>query len=193
MKNLNKIAQIHLGLLVIVLAVAGYAYFKYWNIATVNGKGISRIEYYKTMEKVGGKQTLDQMIQETLILDEGKKNKITMDKASIEAEVAKVETRLKAQGQTLDSALKISGMTRSDLDRQILMQKIETTLSATKVEITQAQIDEFLKTYKSQLPTNLKKDELEKLAKDELTSQASKSAATTWITNLTKNAKIVLQ
>ena len=44
----------HLGLLVVLLVAGGYAYFKYWNVVIVNGKGISRIDYIKTMERAGG-------------------------------------------------------------------------------------------------------------------------------------------
>lgn len=193
MKNLNKIVMIHLGMLVVLLAAAGYGYVKYWNIATVNGKGLSRLEYIKTMEKAGGKQTLDQMVQERLILDEGEKNKITMDKAAIDAEIVKIETRLKGQGQTLDTALTQSGMSRGDLDKQILMQKIQTTLAAAKTEVTQVQIDEFIKTYKAQLPAKATKAELETIAKEELTAQASKTAVSEWLANLTKNAKVEIK
>lgn len=193
MKNINKIHMFHLGLLLVLLTAGGYGYVKYWNVVTVNGVGISRLEYIKTMERAGGKQTLDQMIQENLILGEGTKNKITMDRVAIDAEIKKVEERLKAQGQTLDSALTMSGMTKADLEKQILMQKIQTTLASSKTEITQTQIDEFIKTYKTQLPAKATKEELEKIAKDELTAQANKSAATAWVTELTKNAKIVMK
>ena len=62
MKNLNQIIKIHLGIFLIVLVALGYGYYRYWNIAIVNGKGISRIDYIKTMERAGGKQTLDQMV-----------------------------------------------------------------------------------------------------------------------------------
>lgn len=183
----------HLGLLLVLLVAGGYTYYKYWNVAVVNGKGISRVEYIKTMERAGGKQTLDQMVQESLVLEEGRKNNIKMDKAEIEAETVKVEERLKAQGQTLDSALKLSGMTKADLEKQILMQKIQTTLASNKTEITQVQIDEFIKTYKTQLPAKATKEELEKIAKDELTAQANKSAATAWVAELTKNSKVELK
>lgn len=180
----------HVGLLIVLLAGAGYGYFKYWNVVTVNGTGISRLEYIKTMERVGGKQTLDQMIQEKLILAEGTKNKITMDRAAIDAEIKKVEERLKTQGQTLDTALVQSGMTKADLEKQILMQKIQTSLAKVSTEVTKVQIDEFIKTYKAQLPPKATQAELETIAKDELTAQASKTAVSTWTADLVKNAKV---
>jgi len=191
MKNLNKIVMFHLVLLAVLALAGGYAYAKYWNVAVVNGVGISRIDFIKTMERAGGKQTLDQMVQETLILSEGAKNNVKMDQKAIDAEVAKVEERLKAQGTTLEAALTQSGMTKADLKKQILMQKIESTLATVKTEITQAQIDDFIKTYKTQLPAKATKTEMETIAKDELTSQASKSAAADWVANLTKNAKVI--
>jgi len=190
MKNLNKIVMFHLVLLAVLALAGGYAYAKYWNVAVVNGTGISRIDFIKTMERAGGKQTLDQMVQETLILSEGAKNNVKMDQKAIDAEVAKVEERLKAQGTTLEAALTQSGMTKADLEKQILMQKIESTLATVKTEITQAQIDEFIKTYKTQLPAKATKVEMETIAKDELTTQASKSAAADWVANLTKTAKV---
>lgn len=185
--------MLHLGLLLVLLTAGGYSYLKYWNVATVNGKPIARIDFIKTLEKAGGKQTLDQMVQTSLILEEGKKNNIKMEKSEIDAEITKIEDRLKVQGQTLDAALVSSGMTRTDLEKQILMQKIETALSKPKVEISQAQIDEFIKTYKTQLPPKATKVELETIAKDELTAQAVKLAAETWVSELTKNAKVILK
>ena len=52
-----------------------------------------------------------------------------MANRTIETETKKVEERLKSQGQTLDSALQLSGMTKADLEKQMLMQKIQNSLS----------------------------------------------------------------
>ena len=84
-------------------------------------------------------------------------------------------------------------MTKADLDKQILMQKIQTTLAVNKTEITQVKIDEFIKTYKDQLPAKATKAELETIAKEELTAQALKTAISEWLANLTKNAKVELK
>ena len=64
---MKKIIIIHAGLLVILLAAATYSYLRFWNVATVNGISISRLNYIKAMDKQGGKQTLDAMIDEALI------------------------------------------------------------------------------------------------------------------------------
>jgi len=187
----KKMIIIHGSILAIVLAFGIVGYIRFWNVATVNGKGISRVSYIKTLEQQGGSQILSSMIDETLILNEGIKNNVNVDQKTIDEEIAKIEEQLKAQNQTLDAALLSSGMTRSDLDKQIKIKKIEAALSTTKVEITQAQIDEFLTTNKALLPTGKTKTELETLAKEQITLEANQTAATTWLTNLKQNAKIV--
>lgn len=187
----KKIIIIHGSILAVLLAFGIVGYVRFWNVATVNGKGISRVSYIKTLEQQGGSQVLSAMIDETLILNEGIKNNINVDQKTIDEEVAKIEEQLKAQNQTLDAALLSSGMTKADLDKQIKIKKIETILSTTKIEVTQAQIDEFLTANKALLPTDKTKVELEALAREQIALEANQTAATTWLTNLKQAAKIV--
>jgi hypothetical protein len=188
---MRKIIVIHVSVVVVILLAGILAYARYWNVATVNGVPISRLSYIQTMEKQGGKQTLEGMVQETLILNEGIKKGVNVDQKTIDEEIAKIETQLKTQNQTLDAALADAGMTRADLEKQIRLKKIGAALSAPKTEITQAQIDEFLKTNKSALPTGKTKEELQTLAKNELTAEASQSALTAWMAGLQKDAKVI--
>lgn len=166
-------------------------YYKYGNIATVNGKGISRISYYKSLEKNDARQLLDQMITEVLIKQEAAKKGLKIEQNVIDEEISKIEEQVVAQGQTLDTLLNLQGMTKKDLEDRISLQKLVEKLSMPITEITQAQIDEFLKTNKSELPTKATKDELQKLAKNELTQQASESAITTWLDGLKNGATII--
>lgn len=188
---MKKIIIIHAAVLVVIIALGAVGYLRFWNIATVNGTGISRVDYIKAMEQQGGKQTLAGIIDETLILNEGIKNKVSVDQKTIDEEITKIEEQLKAQSQTLDAALLASGMVKADLEKQIRLKKIESNLSAPKVEITQAQIDEFLKANKALLPTGKTKAELQTLAKEQLTIEASQSAATAWLDGLRQSAKII--
>ncbi|MFA4827333.1 MAG: SurA N-terminal domain-containing protein [Candidatus Shapirobacteria bacterium] len=188
---MKKIIILHAGLLVVLIAVGIFGYFRFWNAATVNGTPISRISYIKAMEKLGGRQTLDSMIDEVLILNEGIAKSVKIDQKVIDDEIAKIEAQLKTQGQTLDAALLANGMTKADLEKQIRVKKIEGILSAPTTEITQAQIDEFLTANKSMLPTGKTKVELQTLAKEQLALEANQTAATTWFDNLRQSAKIV--
>lgn len=186
----RTVVLIHLAILLVVLAALGVAFKKYWHIAEVNGREIRRIDYYRTLEQQGGKQVLEGMVQEQMILGEAEKQGVKVSQEEVNAEVAKVEEQIKAQGQTLDKALESQGMTKADLERQIRLKKLVTAM-AKPAEITQAQIDKFIADNKAQLPPKATKAELEKIAKDQLTYEASSTAINTWLSNLKSNAKVI--
>lgn len=187
----SKIKNIHLIFLVLILGVAIGVYARYWNVASVNGKGITRMAYYKNLRKSDANQILDQMIIESLIKSEAVKKGVKVEANVISDEIKIIEDQIKTQGQTLDEALAARGMTKTDLENSIELQKIVEKMATSSAEITQVQIDEFLKTNKTQLPAKATKDELQKLAKDELTKQASDSAISTWLEKLKTEAKII--
>jgi foldase protein PrsA len=188
---MKKIIIIHTIVLALVIGAGAFAYAKYWNIATVNGRPISRLSYIKVLEKQGGKEVLDQMVNEALILNEGKNKNVVVTQKDIDAEIAKVEDRLKAQNMTLDAALTANGMVKEDLVSQIRLKKIQDALSASKAEITQAQIDAFLKANKAMLPTGKTPAELNTLAKDQLILEANQASASAWLAALKSSAKVV--
>jgi hypothetical protein len=187
---MKKIIAIHTVVLLVLIAAGAYAYFRFWNVAVVNGVPISRVSFYKTLEKQGGQEVLASMIDNALVLKEGKDKGVNIDQKTIDDELAKIEEQLKVQNQSLDSALAAAGMTKNELAEQIRIRKIETILSATKVDITQSQIDEFLEANKSFLPTDKTKEELQTLAKEQLAMEASQSATENWLNNLRQSAKI---
>jgi len=190
-KIIDKKKSAHLIFLTVVLVLLGWGYYRYWNVATVNGKAISRIDYIKTMERQGGKQILDQMVQETLIKDEAKKKEVTIQQSAIDDEIKRIESQVSAMGRTLEEALKSEGITREELEDQIRMQKMVEVLAGANVEITQEQIEKYLVDNKDQFEKGTSKEEMQSMAKEELASQASSKAISGWLEELNKNAKVV--
>jgi len=190
-KKRVNIVNLHLAALLLVLGLGILAYYRYGIVAMVNGKTVSRLAYIKNMEKQGGKQVLDSMVTETLILAEAQKKGIKIEQSEIDADIQKIEEQIKAQGSTLEEALSTREMTKDELVSQIRLQKMVDKMATPTAEITQAQIDEYLKANKAQLPKTATKEELNKMAKDDLTSQASNEAVGAWLENLKKDAKII--
>jgi hypothetical protein len=187
----KKVVLIHLGMLLMVLAALGLAYYRYWNVVEVNGQGISRLEYIKVLEAQGGKQILDGMTQEVMIMQEAKKQNYKVEQAVIDSEIAKIEEQVKAQGATLEEALTSQGMTREELVRQITLKKIVTELSKAKQEITAEQIKAFIDDNKAQLPPKATQQEMEEIAKEQIGLNAENTAITNWLAELKKNAQVV--
>lgn len=181
--------------LIILLALVVFllAYYRYGVAATVNGRPISRLSYWSLLEKLDKKQTLQQLANEKLIMQEAARKNIRIDQTVIDAEIATIEAKIKEQGQTLESALTAEGITRKDLEQKIILQKTVEKLVGTEFEITQTQIDEYIAKNKASLPASLGKDELQKYVKDILLSQTESEAIEKWFTDLKNNAKIIIR
>lgn len=181
-----------IGLLVLILAI--YSYYRFGVVAMVNGKPISRFSYYRNLEKLDQKQTINQMANEALVYQEATKKGIKIDQSIIDTQIATIEAQVKAQGETLEEALKAESMTKADLESQIRLQKIvEQLANISSVSITQAQVDEYLTKNKSSLPSTYTKEQLQTLAKEQLTTDAENEIINTWFTELQKAAKIVIR
>ena len=180
-------------IVVLALAVLAFLYYRFGVVATVNGKPISRFTYLQNLVKIDQKQTLKQMANEALIFQEAKKQGVEVEKSLIDTEIASIEAKIVEQGQTLEAALSAEGMTRTDLENQIKIQKIAEKLANPNLEITQAQIDDYLTKNKSYLPTTYTKEQLQELAKTQLTTEIKNTAVNTWFSELQKNSQIVIR
>jgi len=120
--NINKKTLIAL-LVVFVLIAGGLLLKKELVVATVNGQPIFRLTLIREMEKNSGKQVLEGLIGKTLILQEAKKQNVSIGQEEINQEMAKIEENFKNQGHDLNQLLAFQGMTRTDLEEQIQLQK----------------------------------------------------------------------
>ena len=177
-------------MIVVVLVVAAFLLKGLFVAALVNGQPISRLEVVSQLEKQGGKQALTSLVDQTLILQEAKKKKITVSQSEIDASLKQIEDSLKGQGQDLDTALAAQGMTKQDLLMQLKLRSLVEKLLADKIKISDKEIADYIETNKATLPTNLTGDELNKTVAEQLKQQKLGTASQSWLDELTKAAKI---
>lgn len=189
---IRKISLFPIVALILIIA-AVYAYYRFGIVATVNGKPISRISYWQNLERLDKKQTIKQMTNEALVYQEAAKKNISITKEEITSEIASVEAQIKSQGQTLDAALTAEGMTKTDLEHQIRLQKMVEKLANPQIDVTQAQIDDYLTKNKSLLPSTYTKEKLQALAKAQLISEAKNDAIDSWFATLLSKSKVVIR
>lgn len=111
-------------------------------VATVNGEPISRSAFEDKLEaSPGARNTLQQMVQEALILQYAKNNNITVT----DAEIAQREDDLKNNfpNGSWDEMLKARGLTESDVKQALREQIILDKALAKDVTITPAQIKQY--------------------------------------------------
>ncbi|HBD24477.1 MAG: Foldase protein PrsA [Parcubacteria group bacterium GW2011_GWF2_40_69] len=185
-----KPLTIAIGVAVILIAVALFFAKGIFVAATVNGSPISRLSVIKELEKQGGKQALEAMIDKKLIETELNKQKVTVTKEQIDAEIDKIEAQVTAQGGTLEMALAQQDMTEEKLREQITIQKKLETLLADKVAVTEAEIYTYIKDSKATPPKDVKMEDFRKQIGEQLKQQKFQQEAQKWVSDLTANAKI---
>ena len=118
--------------------------------ATVNGQLITRLSVIKELEKQSGKKVLDNMITQSLIMEEARKKNIKINSQDIDKQMKGIEESVKKQGQNIDQLLAAQGMTKVDLRNQINVQMIIEKALASKIKVTDKDIDTYLKDNKAQ-------------------------------------------
>ncbi len=175
--------------LVIILAALVF-YMKGWFIAaTVNGSPVSRISVIHELERSSGKQTLEAIITKKLLGDEARKQGIEVTKDEVAAEIAKIENQIKTQGGTLEQVLASQGITKKDMEREIILQKELEKLLADKIAVTDEEVAALLAAGKITVPKG-KEEEYKEQAKEQLRSQKLNSAAGSFLEALRDSASI---
>jgi foldase protein PrsA len=186
----NKPVLVIIGL-IILLFIFLYLFKGLFVAASVNGEKISRFAVISALEKQAGKQTLENMITKTLILQEAKKRNINIGNQEIDAEISKISKNIEAQGSTLDQALALQGMTRNQLKEEIKLQLLVQKMVSQNTNISDEEIDKFIEENKAQFPENTSEADLRKQAKAQLIQQRQSEDTQKLISNLQKNAKTV--
>lgn len=158
--------------------------------ATVNGSPISRLSVIAELEKQGGKQALEAIINERLIQSELQKNNIVVSDADVDTEIKKIEEQVASQGGTLEEALTAQGMSMDILRTQIRTQKGLELLLADKVTVTDEELQTALKSAEGSVPEGMTADELKTAITEQLKQQKFQAEAQAWVSILTASADI---
>ena len=183
--------RIIVALVVILLSAGLYFSRSLIFAAWVNGRPVSRLSLTRALEKQGGKQVLEGLIEKALINSEARKNNVKVEQSEIDAEIKSIEEMVSGQGLTLDEALKFRNQTRKDLVDQIRIQKVVEKLLASKIVITDVDLKDYFTKNKSLFGTNPIFDKVKDQVKNQLFQQKLSEQYSAWITELKTKAKIL--
>ena len=194
-KIVVKLPKKVLLFILVLFAIAGLIYFggKLFFAASVNGRLISRFSVIKSLEKQGGKTTLDTIILKTLINQEAKKRKVDVTEKELDAELVKIESNVTSQGTTLEALLLQQGMTKKDLANEIKLQLLVTKMVSDKVSVTEKEIDEYLASQNEQSSSDLDQSTPEitrDQAKEAIKQQKTQEEIQNLVADLKAKAKI---
>lgn len=139
-------------IIIALLAITAIAFYeKKWIIAaTVNGSPISNFELMGRLNAQYREQTLTQMINEKIVLDEAKKKGVIVKNSDIDSKIAEIEKNV-GGAQVLDSMLAQQGQTRQTLRDQVKIQLIIEKLYQNEATVSAKEIEDFIAQNKDQL------------------------------------------
>ena len=180
-------------ILLIVLAIVGVVILISRNktkllAASVNGVPISRAELSQRVTDRFGKQMIEAMIGETLILEEARKQNVTANKEEVTAKIGDIEKSLKGS-MTLDQSLNLQGITRAEFESQVRVQLLIDKMLSSEATLTASEVDDYMKKNASQLTATSvaeKRDEAEKAVRNDKLTKAFSA----WFTKVKDAAKI---
>jgi len=176
--------------IVLVVAYVLFSSKELFVAATVNGQPITRLKVLQELEKQGGQQTLDSLVNEVIINQEAKKAGIEVSESDIDAKVEEVKQQLSSQGQELDALLSAQGISQEDFRKQIKVQIYLEKLLADKVEVTDESIAAWIESNKDFLPEGQSEEEKKATAREELKQQNFSTAFSTWLAEVKGNSSI---
>lgn len=141
---------VYLALAIIALALL-FTYKKSWLVAaTVNGAPITNFEVLSKLNKQYRTQTLNQMINEKIILEEANKKKVVVKDSEINERLTALEKNVGGK-EILDNLLTQQGQTRESLKDQLKIQLTIEKLYENEASVSAKEIDEFITQNKGQL------------------------------------------
>lgn len=141
--------------LYIALVIAGLLalaiYKKEWFIAaTVNGAPVTNLELQMRLNKQFRTQTLNQLVNEKIILSEITKNNSVPTEAEVSKKISEIETNVGGK-QALDALLSQQGQSRESIRQQIKLQLGIEKLYANEATVSAEKVAEFIEQNKDQM------------------------------------------
>lgn len=175
--------------LLAIVVVAGISLFKNkFIVAIVDRRPIFRFQLsQKLVSSSLGKQTLEDMIVETLVEKELKKSKVEVKSEEIDAEIEKLSQSL--SGTKLEDFLKLQGMTLKSLKDQLsLRMRVEKFLQK-DISITDEKISSYIKENVKTMTATTEAEKKEE-ARANILQEEMQNKVQTWISDLLAKAKI---
>ena len=136
-ENLLKNKKFKYSAIIILIAILLALTKSLFVAALVNGWPVSRIAVIKALEKQGGSDVLNTLVERSLIFQEAGRLGVKISDDVINTQITSIEEILKGQSLTLEEALAARGQTKKDLIDQIRIQKTVEVILSQKINISE--------------------------------------------------------
>ena len=159
--------------------------------ALVNGRPVSRIAVIKALEREGGTDVLNTLVERSLIFQEAGRVGVKISDDVINTQITSIEEILKGQSLTLEAALAARGQTKEDLIDQIRIQKTVEAILSQKINISEEDIAKYFEENKELLDVGAKLEDVKEDIRGQLFQQKLNDEYRKWVEELKAKAKIL--
>lgn len=177
------------ALIIAMLAGVLFTTRSWYLAAVINGKPIFRWDLNRVMTQRFGQQSLEGMISESLIEEEGKKQNVEVSSADVTQKEEEIVKNL-GGGVKLEDLLKFQGITKADFDQQVKLQLLVQKILGRDIEITDKDVDMYISTSSAKL-TATEPAALREEAKQAIVDSKIGEKVQEWFTSLKDKAQIV--
>jgi foldase protein PrsA len=181
-----------LGLIVLIAALAGLLYYfkGFFVVAVVNGTPITQLELISDLEKTYGSQEVDNLVTKKLIMQEARKQNITVTDKDVQDQLDTLDKTFKDQGSSMDQYLSYSGITMDQMKENIRLRSMLEQILKDKVSVSD---DEIKKYYDDNKTTFADKtlDQVKSQISDQLSQNKLSTEFQTWMQDLRGKSKII--
>jgi len=158
--------------------------------AFVDKTPIFRLTLIKELERQGGSQVLEDLIDKALVSQEVKKAKVAVTDEEVNAQIKNIEDIIKSHGLTLEYALKFKGMTKNDLFSQIKRQETIKKLLISQISVSDQEVKDYFEKNKATFPAGSVLDKVKDQIKDSLLQQKLSTKYSEWLAEIRAKARI---
>lgn len=140
----SPLTKIILFALLLFIMIAGLVWFRYKHlivVATVNGQPISSVAYVKQLHQLAGRQILEQMVIEKLILQQAESQGIQVTTEEYDQKVAEIEQQFAAMGG-LAAFLDAQNISDSEFRKQVELNLITEKLAGDS-QVTDQEVSDY--------------------------------------------------
>ncbi|MDP3733073.1 MAG: SurA N-terminal domain-containing protein, partial [Candidatus Daviesbacteria bacterium] len=149
-KNFRSSKKFYLVLLILGLFLLVIFKKNLFIAALVNGTPITNLELQMKLNEQFRTQTLNQLTNEKIILDEARKNNALATDEEITKKIQEIETSV-GGAKAMDEILSSQGQDRNSIKNQIRLQLSIEKLYSNEATVSALEVDKFLETNRSQL------------------------------------------
>jgi len=188
--GLKIVPFVFFALLFVVLGFLAYFNAGLFLVALVNNKPIWRIKLIQELEKQGGKQVADTLVNKLLVYQDAAKKGVSVSSQDVDNEYKKLEEQLKSQGTSLQDAMALQGLKENDLREEIRFSLLLKKLLSDKINVSDDEAKEYFDKNKEMFEKGKTFDELKDQIKSFLSNQKMSQAYQSFLEELKSSSKI---